>query len=146
MRPLLLPALRRLWRDVSTIQLGVDPARAVIVGDLPPGAAALLDRLDGTADLEDVLQASARDGLDHTVGKELVDMLVRANAVVDAGRLTPVPSALDARTRHRLAPDIASLSLTADLWTALTLWTAAAPVPRLLPVSAHATAAPARPA
>jgi len=111
MRPLLLPALRRLWRDVSTLQLGIDPARAVVLGDLPPGAAGLLDRLDGTAELEEVLLASTAEGLARDTANHLVSVLVGARAVVDAAALTPLPSALDARTRHRLAPDVASLSL-----------------------------------
>lgn len=111
MRPLLLPALRRLWRDASTLQLGLDPGRAIVVGGLPAGAARLLDRLDGTADLADVLFATTADGLDHDAAQQLVGVLVAARAVVDAATLTPLPHTLDARTRHRLAPDVASLSL-----------------------------------
>lgn len=110
MRPLLLPALRRLWRDVSTLQLGIDPARAVVVDDLMPGAVSLLDRLDGTVEL-DVLLASTTDALEREAARHLVSVLVGARAVVDAAALTPLPSTLDARTRHRLGPDVASLSL-----------------------------------
>ena len=32
MRPLLKPALRRLWRDPATLQLGIDPRHAVVLG------------------------------------------------------------------------------------------------------------------
>jgi len=111
MRPLLLPALRRLWRDVSTLQLGVDPVRAVVVCNLPPGAPSLLDRLDGTAGLDEILLAATAEGLDRDAAAHLVSVLVEARAVVDAALLAPLPLTLDARSRHRLAPDIASLSL-----------------------------------
>jgi bacteriocin biosynthesis cyclodehydratase domain-containing protein len=111
MRPLLLPALRRLWRDRSTLQLGLDPARAVLVCDMPPTAPALLDRLDGTSDLEQVLTAARDDGLDRAAAAHLIGVLVRAGAVVDAAASTPFAPALDAGARHRLGADAASLSL-----------------------------------
>jgi len=41
MTPILDPAVRALWRDPSTMQLGLDP-RAVVVAGLDPGSAALL--------------------------------------------------------------------------------------------------------
>lgn len=111
MRPLLLPALRRLWRNVSTLQLGIDPVRALVVSGLPPGAATLLDRLDGTVGLDRVLHEAASAGFEREGATRLVSALVGAGAVVDAATLTPLPANFDARTRHRLAPDIASLSL-----------------------------------
>ena len=39
-RPQLKPALRRVWRDGSTLQLGVDPRRAVVIGGLDAGCGA----------------------------------------------------------------------------------------------------------
>ncbi|MDQ6873974.1 MAG: hypothetical protein M3042_02775, partial [Actinomycetota bacterium] len=111
MRPLLLPALRRLWRDRSTVQLGIDPARALVVSGLPPGAAELFDRLDGMTDLDTVLATAGRAGLDSDLAAELIALLVRAGAVVDAAGQASLPPALDAPARQRLAPDAASLSL-----------------------------------
>ncbi|MEP6696444.1 MAG: hypothetical protein ABJA34_06140 [Pseudonocardiales bacterium] len=111
MRPLLLPALRRLWRDRSTLQLGLDPARALLVCDLPPGADKLLDRLDGTAELDDLLSGAELGGLDRGALEQLVGALVGAGAVVDAATSTPLPATLDLAARHRLSADAASLSL-----------------------------------
>ncbi|MDP9239128.1 MAG: hypothetical protein M3O55_00580, partial [Actinomycetota bacterium] len=110
MRPLLLPALRRLWRDRSTLQLGLDPARALMLCDLPPGAHLLLDRLDGATELEQVLAAAEAQGLERGGVTQLMGLLVRAGAVVDAASSTPLPAALDLGARHRLAADAASLS------------------------------------
>lgn len=111
MRPLLLPALRRLWRDRSTVQLGLDPARAVLVTGLPAGAAELFDRLDGMTDLDAVLAAADRSGLDRDLAAELINLLVRAGAVVDAAGQASLPPGLAAPARQRLAPDAASLAL-----------------------------------
>jgi len=111
MRPLLLPALRRLWRDRTTLQLGLGPAHAKLLRDLPPGADALLDRLDGTTQLEAVLTAAHEDGLDRETAAHLVAVLMASGAVVDAAAATPLPLTLDLAARHRLAGDVASLSL-----------------------------------
>ena len=48
MRPMLNPALAAIWRDESTLQLGVDPVRAVVIAGVTPSRAAFLSRLDGT--------------------------------------------------------------------------------------------------
>jgi len=50
-RPQVKPALRRVWRDRSTLQLGLDPAHAVVISGLDPGSARLIETLDGTRDL-----------------------------------------------------------------------------------------------
>src|SRR3954453_8617725 len=63
-RPQLKPALRRVWRDGSTIQLGVDPARAVVIGGLDAGSARLLESLDGSRDLRGLTVGAARLGVD----------------------------------------------------------------------------------
>ena len=47
-RPALKPALRRVWRDASTLQIGLDPTHALIVGDIDDGLARWLEQLDGS--------------------------------------------------------------------------------------------------
>ncbi len=111
MRPLLLPALRRLWRDQSTLQLGIGPTVAVLLSDLPPGADILLDRLDGTTELDAMLDNPLPAGLDRAAALDLIRLLLRAGVVIDAAVATPLPLTLDLDARHRLAGDAASLSL-----------------------------------
>lgn len=60
MRPLLLPGLARVWRGPRTLQLGADPAHALLV-DLPDARAAdLLDLLDGSRPFDHPLVETLR--------------------------------------------------------------------------------------
>ncbi|WP_261562161.1 ThiF family adenylyltransferase [Frankia tisae] len=104
MRPILKPGLRRLWHNGSTLQLGIDPARAVLVAGLDPSHAALLDALDGRRTLEQVRLdggAAAWDLLNLLGGAGLLD-----DAAPPPGT-TPLPPA----DRDRLSPDLAALSV-----------------------------------
>ncbi|WP_035857476.1 hypothetical protein [Cryptosporangium arvum] len=85
MRPLLLPALSRLWRDATTLQLGVDPERATVLTAVDSGLAGFLTALDGRRSLPEVL-ATAPAGL---AGESLIRLLVARGAVVDADHLVP---------------------------------------------------------
>lgn len=109
MRPLLLPALRRLWRDRCTLQLGVDPDRAVLLAGLDPVTAGILDTLDGRP-MEEVCAEAERRGLQRAAVLGLVRALGAAGAVVDAERRSR-PAPMPPERRHRLASDAAVLSL-----------------------------------
>jgi bacteriocin biosynthesis cyclodehydratase domain-containing protein len=103
-RPLLKPALRRLWRDPATLQLGIDPRYAVVLGGVALADASLLDLLDGTRELAELTAEAAQRGLEPARVDELMKALAAAGALDDA----PIaPRATDAR---RL-PDLLSLSL-----------------------------------
>lgn len=104
MRPLLKPALRRLWRDPATLQLGIDPAYAVVLGGVDLADASLLDLLDGTRDIAELSAEAERRGHEP----ERVDHLMKA--LSDAAVLDDAPAgsrAVDARRQ----PDLLSLSL-----------------------------------
>ncbi|MER6592978.1 hypothetical protein ABT214_14230, partial [Micromonospora purpureochromogenes] len=58
-RPTLLPGLTRLWRDRHTLQLGLDPGRAVLLEVADPRAARLLDLLDGSRSERGILADAA---------------------------------------------------------------------------------------
>src|SRR5690606_13402562 len=58
MRPRLKRALRRIDRDARTIQFGVHPAQAVVLGDVEPAVRRLIDSLDGTSTLEQAIAES----------------------------------------------------------------------------------------
>src|SRR4029453_12714286 len=62
-RPTLLPAVRRLWRDPHRLQLGTDPARAVVVELADPGQARLLDLRDGSHTERGLIRAARRAGI-----------------------------------------------------------------------------------
>jgi hypothetical protein len=85
-RPTLLPGLPRIWRTPHTLQLGLDPAHAVLV-DLPdPRAARLLDLLDGSR-AERVAVAQA--GIRPSEATALLDTLHAAGLVVPGRALFP---------------------------------------------------------
>jgi hypothetical protein len=64
------PSLARLWRDRHTLQLGLDPRRAVLLEVANPGAARPLDLLDGAH--------SERAILDHATKIYTVPTLIAA--------------------------------------------------------------------
>src|SRR5688500_11810125 len=112
-RPQLKPALRRVWRDGTTLQLGVDPAAAVVLGGLDAGAARLVESLDGSLDVSGLHQAAAGLGLpSHTVD-ELLVVLGRAGVLEDGASDNRVLRGLPRDERDRLAPDVAAASITA---------------------------------
>jgi bacteriocin biosynthesis cyclodehydratase domain-containing protein len=81
MRPVLEAASPLLRRDAAHLQLGTDPADAVVVRDMP-GIADVLRRCDGLRSRDEVLGAVA-PALRRHLG-EALDVLVEAGVLVDA--------------------------------------------------------------
>jgi hypothetical protein len=109
LRPTLLPGLRPLWRDPHTVQLGTDPAQAVVL-ELPhPAAAKLLDLLDGAHTERAILAEMGRIGMSGTDVQIVLGALSEAGLVVAAHSL--LPSALPAEHRRRVAAEAAALAL-----------------------------------
>ena len=102
MRPQLKPALPRLWRDPTTLQLGLDPQRARLLSGVDVADLAVLDLLDGRRPVDGVVELARRRGHDAARARELVDVLLDAAALDDAGAGTAGSS---------LEPDLLSLSL-----------------------------------
>ncbi|MDQ1627216.1 MAG: hypothetical protein QOI54_960 [Actinomycetota bacterium] len=109
-RPSLKSALRRVWRDSATLQLGVDPHRAIVISGLDETSARLIERLDGTRDHDALRHAAAELGLAAARLTELVTLLDRAGAL-DDGPAERGVAGLTPRDRERLAPDLAAASL-----------------------------------
>ncbi|MGH8970800.1 MAG: ThiF family adenylyltransferase [Actinomycetes bacterium] len=111
MRPLLKPALRRVWRDASTLQLGLDPGSAVLIGGLDAASARLVESLDGTRDVPGVLRAAARLGLDPQHADRLLDLLARSGVLDDGAADRGSLATLSQAERERLGPDLAAASI-----------------------------------
>lgn len=110
MRPVLLPALRRLWRDRETLQLGRAPGSAVVLAGLDPGARHALTLLDGTRDDSQVVAEAAAAGCPPARTQALLALLDGAGMLLDASAPT-LPSGPRTGGHERLGGDVASLVL-----------------------------------
>jgi bacteriocin biosynthesis cyclodehydratase domain-containing protein len=106
---MLLPVLRRVWRDPHRVQVGTDPDRAVVLEFTDPTCARILDLLDGTRTETRLLREAASHGIAAEDATTVLAVLRTAGYVIDAhtlraGRLAEV-------TRRRLAPQLTALAL-----------------------------------
>ncbi|HEX5540209.1 MAG TPA: hypothetical protein VFX60_01395 [Micromonospora sp.] len=108
-RPTLLPGLARLWRDRHTLQLGLDPDRAVLLEMADPAATRLLDLLDGTRSERSILDEAAKIKIGREDVRALIDTLHGAGLVVGAHTL--LPSTLAEPVRRRLSAEATALAL-----------------------------------
>lgn len=109
MRPTLLPNLRRLWRDASTVQLGTDPAGAVVLQLARPELARVLDLLDGAHTEPAVLAAGEALGLTEADVLGLLRALRDTGLVIAAHALVPV--GLPEPVHRRLSVEAAAIAL-----------------------------------
>jgi molybdopterin/thiamine biosynthesis adenylyltransferase len=103
---LLKPALRRLWRDRNTLQLGLEPPRAKVLTGLDDGDRRVLELLDGTRERAGVHAAAAAAGVDLDRADALLDLLEEASALSTATGEVPAslrPDALSWSLVHRAA-------------------------------------------
>lgn len=75
------PALRRVWRDAETVQFGIDPEHAVVVGGLDEVSAQLVRELAGRRDGEGFADRAAELGADRERTASLMALL-RASGVL----------------------------------------------------------------
>ncbi len=108
MRPALKPGLIPVWRDRDTLQIGIDPRRAVALTGMA-GIAWLITLLDGSREREQVIQAAADRGIPAQTAERVLALLAAAGAVDDfpAGTLRVLPQP----ERTRLAAELATVSL-----------------------------------
>ena len=106
--PALRPGLLPVWRNRDTVQIGIDPRRAVALTGMR-GADALLRLLDGSRDRAQVLAAASDLGMDAAAADHVLSLLTAAGALSDlpAGRYGTLP----AGARARLAPELATAAL-----------------------------------
>lgn len=107
MRPVLVPAARRLWRNRDTLQLGRPSSGAVVVHGLDECRRLVLPLLDGNRTRAEVAAAAIAQGcLDADAVLTLLD---DAGVLLDGDDLRA--PGLNQAERDRLSPDLASLSL-----------------------------------
>ncbi|MFE0171555.1 TOMM precursor leader peptide-binding protein [Streptomyces sp. NPDC059002] len=113
MHPMLKPALRRGWRDLSTVQFGVAPAHALTLGPMDTATSSFLTLLDGTRGLPMLRAEAQRMGLPDGHVDKLLGELSRAGLLDDSTGGGPAADSLRKRgtVMDRLRPDLASLSL-----------------------------------
>jgi hypothetical protein len=104
-RPLVHPALLRAWRDPATVQIGLDPARAVVLDGLGRVDTVVLHSIDGVRDEPALRDTAAQAGGDPATADRLVHLLRTAGVLVDADRAAPDDPG------DVLTPDRASLGL-----------------------------------
>ncbi|MFC6563299.1 thiamine biosynthesis protein ThiF [Actinoplanes utahensis] len=108
-RPTLIPGLPRFWRNPGELQIGLDPAHAVLLQLPDPRAAGVLDLLDGGSPERLILLRAAELGIPAGDAHTLIELLRAAGLVLPAGSL--LPAALPAAARHRLTCEAAALAL-----------------------------------
>ncbi|HEY2312111.1 MAG TPA: hypothetical protein VGH96_00750 [Streptosporangiaceae bacterium] len=103
--------LQPLWRDRDTVQVGVDPRRAVAISGMR-GAADVIRLLDGSRSRDQVVAEASQRGVPTAVTERVITLLAAAGAIIDfpADALRTMPREL----RRQLAPVLAAASLAAQ--------------------------------
>jgi len=113
-RPQLRPGLRRLWRDSSTLQLGLSPAHGAVLAGLRAGDDVVLAALDGRHDLRELHELARSTSVPASRVDELIRLLTQAGVLVRAGSDRACLSRVAPEARRRLAPDAAGWALVYD--------------------------------
>jgi hypothetical protein len=107
-RPALKPGLLPVWRDRDTLQIGIDPRRAVALTGMSD-AGFVVGLLDGSRDRAQVIAAASHRGIPAQLTERVLTLLAAGGALDDfpAGTYRALPRQL----RTRLAPELAAASL-----------------------------------
>jgi len=108
MRPALRAGLLPVWRNRDTLQIGVNPRRAMALSGIG-SSAAVLTLLDGSRDWTAIIEAAGQAGVPAEAAHRVLGLLAGAGALAESAA-RPL-SALPADQRGRLAPELATASL-----------------------------------
>lgn len=109
-RPALRAGLACLWRDDETVQIGVDPQRAVVLAGLDPARTRVLEALDGTRNRAELVAIGGRWGIGSTDVDDLLSFLHKHD-LLEPDRTTSTVRSLSPAERGRLGPDLTSIAL-----------------------------------
>ena len=103
-RPALKAGLRPVWRDRETVQIGIDPRRAVAltgIGD----AAVVIGLLDGSRDRDQLIATAREQGIPAAVTDRILTLLATGGVLDDlpAATLGSLSQVQRARLRAELA-------------------------------------------
>ena len=107
-RPALKAGLRPVWRDRETVQIGIDPRRAVALTGMGD-AAAVIGLLDGSRDRDQVVAAARAQGVPAPVTERILTLLA-AGGVLDDFPAAAL-AALTQDQRGRLGAELATAAL-----------------------------------
>jgi bacteriocin biosynthesis cyclodehydratase domain-containing protein len=107
-RPALKAGLLPVWRDRETVQIGIDPRRAVALTGMGD-AAAVIGLLDGSRDRDQVIAAAREQGISEAVTDRIMTLLA-AGGVLDDFPAAAM-SALSQEQRRRLGAELATAAL-----------------------------------
>ncbi len=97
-----------MWRDRDTLQIGIDPRRAVALTGMSQ-AGSMLSLLDGSRDRAQVIAAAVERGISAQTADRVIALLAAGGALDDfpASTLRALPRPV----RQRLAAELATVSL-----------------------------------
>jgi bacteriocin biosynthesis cyclodehydratase domain-containing protein len=107
-RPALKAGLLPVWRDRETVQIGIDPRRAVALTGMG-GAASVISLLDGSRDRDQVIALAREQGIPEAVTERIL-MLLAAGGALDDFPAAAMRS-LDQDQRRRLSAELAAAAL-----------------------------------
>jgi bacteriocin biosynthesis cyclodehydratase domain-containing protein len=81
-RPALRPGLLPLWRDRDTVQIGIDPRRAVAISGMSH-ASDVIRLLDGSRERKQVVTEAGESGVQAAVTERIITVLAAAGVLVD---------------------------------------------------------------
>lgn len=110
-RPALRPGLRPLWRDRDTVQIGIDPRRAVAISGMSQ-ASVVIRLMDGSRERDQLVTEARELGVQPAVTERIITLLAAGGVLVDFSSdvLRNLPPEL---TRH-LMPVLAAASVAAQ--------------------------------
>jgi hypothetical protein len=111
MRPALRPGLLPVWRDRDTVQLGVDPRRAVAISGMR-AAAEVIRLLDGSRERQQLVAEAAGRGVPAAVTERILTLLAAAGALID--HPAAMLRSLSPELRQQLVPELTAVSLTSQ--------------------------------
>ncbi len=108
MRPALKSGLLPVWRDRDTLQIGIDPRRAIALSGMAK-AAFVIGLLDGSRERDQIIAAAAGRGIPAQATERILTLLAAGGALDDfpASTFREIPHAL----RATLGPELATTSL-----------------------------------